>query len=162
MPPINQPTRQPPHHHHGGDIYTQVRRGSFGHSSTSSLSGDEDAITPCPLEVTSSKQHQPQKHVQTQTHQRQPQAGMRRRNSWRESIQGAPHHLDGLETSGCSSAEKDVDAETLWRRMLAIQRVFGCYNSARMRAALEMDEDSGGFIRMYFRAVTCMLIGLVC
>ncbi|KAK0724632.1 hypothetical protein B0H67DRAFT_449079, partial [Lasiosphaeris hirsuta] len=37
-----------------------------------------------------------------------------------------------------------VDAETLWKRMLAIQRMFGCYNSARMRAAL--DTGAEGFI----------------
>lgn len=152
MPPTNQPTRRAPHCRHGDDIYPQVRRRSFGHSSTSSLSDDDDAITPCPLEVTNSKQRQPrpQQDVQTQTHQHRAQAagGVQRRNSWRDSIQGAPHHLDGLETNSCSNKEKDVDAETLWRRMLAVQRVFGCYNSARMRAALEMDGDSSGFIRM--------------
>lgn len=36
----------------------------------------------------------------------------------------------------------DTDPTMLWRTMLAIQRTFGCYNSARMRAAIEMgDED---------------------
>lgn len=149
MPPIDKPTQH--HHHlHGGGIYNQVRRGSSAHSSTSSFSDDDDAITPCPLEATSSKQQPQQQSQPPPTHQRRPQNGVHRTNSWRDSIHGTPHHLEGLETAGPSEGNTvDVDAETLWCRMLAIQRVFGCYNSARMRAALEMDGDnsnSSGFI----------------
>jgi hypothetical protein len=33
-----------------------------------------------------------------------------------------------------------LDAAQLWERMLSVQRVFGCYNSARMRAALEAED----------------------
>lgn len=148
------------HHHHGGDIYSHGRRGSSAHSSTSSLSDDEDAITPCPVERPSSNQHQTSQHTQsTQTQQphqrRRPQEGMHRKESWRDSIAGgAPHHLEGLERGsedGCGIAS-EVDEETLWRRMLAIQRVFGCYNSARMRAALETGGDGNGAIRMCFLA----------
>ncbi|KAK4214960.1 hypothetical protein QBC37DRAFT_140733 [Rhypophila decipiens] len=157
MPNPTPPTHQHRHHHHhGGDIYHQVRRGSSAYSSTSSLSDDQDAITPCPLEVTgSTQQHHPQSAQAPQPQQRRrPQEGMHRKASWRDSIQGgAPHHLEGLERRpeddyGTSEAcyGSQVDEETLWRRMLAIQRVFGCYNSARMRAALEMGGDSSGFI----------------
>lgn len=39
-----------------------------------------------------------------------------------------------------AATESDIDSETLWRRMLEIQRTFGCYNSARMDAALESGE----------------------
>ncbi|KAM7196874.1 hypothetical protein V8F20_006841 [Naviculisporaceae sp. PSN 640] len=141
------------HHHHGGDIYSHGRRGSLAYSSSSSLSDDQDAITPCPVER--SNLNQPQiphtQHTQSQqTHQRRrPQEGTHRKESWRDSIAGgAPHHLEGLERrseDGCGIAS-EVDEETLWRRMLAIQRVFGCYNSARMRAALEMGGESSCFI----------------
>ncbi|KAH8890285.1 hypothetical protein GQ53DRAFT_601388, partial [Thozetella sp. PMI_491] len=37
----------------------------------------------------------------------------------------------------------NTDAATLWRRMLTVQKLFGCYNSARMQAALELGADSG-------------------
>ncbi|RKU44792.1 hypothetical protein DL546_007476 [Coniochaeta pulveracea] len=36
-----------------------------------------------------------------------------------------------------------VDPSLLWQNMLAVQRAFGCYNSARMRAAVEMGGDEG-------------------
>lgn len=45
-----------------------------------------------------------------------------------------------------SEREADMDTQTLWRRMLAVQRVFGCYKSARMNAALDTGEE--GFARM--------------
>lgn len=32
------------------------------------------------------------------------------------------------------------DPERLWRKMLALQQIYGCYNSARMSAALESDD----------------------
>jgi len=57
-----------------------------------------------------------------------------------------PHpHLDG--DSG-ENGVFEVDATTLWRRMLVIQRIFGCYNSARMRAALDLGVDDG-FVRTF-------------
>lgn len=34
------------------------------------------------------------------------------------------------------------DPERLWRKMLALQQIYGCYNSARMSAALESDDAS--------------------
>jgi hypothetical protein len=51
-------------------------------------------------------------------------------------------HFDPLDGEGDS-----VDPSRLWQKMLAIQRVFGCYNSARMRAALEMGVEDG-FMRV--------------
>lgn len=44
---------------------------------------------------------------------------------------------------------EDLDDERLWRRMLAIQRLFHCYKSARMDAALEAggeDEETAGLV----------------
>lgn len=34
----------------------------------------------------------------------------------------------------------DGDPERLWRKMLALQQIYGCYNSARMSAALESND----------------------
>lgn len=45
---------------------------------------------------------------------------------------------------------EDLSDEQLWRRMLAIQQEFHCYNSARMSAALlglEMGVDVGQLAR---------------
>ncbi|RYP11388.1 hypothetical protein DL764_000042 [Monosporascus ibericus] len=36
----------------------------------------------------------------------------------------------------------DGDPERLWKRMLALQQIYGCYNSARMSAALSSGEFS--------------------
>jgi hypothetical protein len=32
------------------------------------------------------------------------------------------------------------DPERLWKRMLALQSIYGCYRSARMSAALELGD----------------------
>ncbi|KAK1760152.1 hypothetical protein QBC47DRAFT_366534 [Echria macrotheca] len=130
-----------------------VRRGTnpFGSAgSTSSLSSDdgfgddEDAITPCPPQhhmhphVQNSHAEQQQQQQQQTTHTRpvlqtKRQGSTDSSSSWRDSQVITESH----------SENENVDTETLWRRMLAIQRLFGCYNSARMRAALEMGEESG-------------------
>jgi hypothetical protein len=39
-----------------------------------------------------------------------------------------------------------VDPEMLWHRMLMLQSIFNCYNSARMWAALEVGAE-GRFLR---------------
>ncbi|KAK2071373.1 hypothetical protein P8C59_005802 [Phyllachora maydis] len=52
---------------------------------------------------------------------------------WRE-LEGHFDPLDGTDGDADDTAR-------LWRRMLAIQRAFGCYRSARMSAALEAGED---------------------
>lgn len=52
-----------------------------------------------------------------------------------------------------------IDAETLWRRMLAVQRRFGCYNSARMRAAVDLEdasEDMAGGVSVIAPSRTCL------
>ncbi|KAK5657366.1 hypothetical protein OQA88_2936 [Cercophora sp. LCS_1] len=92
-------------------------------ASTSSFSDDDDAITPCPPEMQVQEQQQPQQRPRPQPE---------RVTSWRSSM---VMHPDSPATS-----DSDIDSETLWRRMLEIQRTFGCYNSARMDAALENGE----------------------
>ena len=55
------------------------------------------------------------------------------------------------------------NTERLWRQMLAVQDRFGCYNSARMAAALEMGRKERGrmirefFLVFFFFPSTCLL-----
>lgn len=105
--------------------------GSRRGSAASFNSDDEDAITPCPVETS---KPQEQDHHTTQS----PRPRTRRSKSWRDTM----WHFDPLDGEG-----DGVDPSRLWQKMLAIQRVFGCYNSARMRAALEMGTEDG-FMRM--------------
>jgi len=58
---------------------------------------------------------------------------------------------DDVPHTGAQNSDFEVDSVTLWRRMLVIQRMFGCYNSARMQAAIDLGvEDS--FIRKFLHA----------
>jgi hypothetical protein len=169
MSPLPMPvsTRNKPPHH-------RQRRGSASHSSTSSLSGDEDAITPCPLDSVSSQQPQHQKYQQNQQQQQQSemmqeQATQRTQSrrpstsSWRNSQ--VLSSLDPLDANGDANdggaCSPNIDPETLWLRMLTIQRMFGCYNSARMRAALDTGAESG-FVRTFFRTNFFFLFFLFC
>ncbi|KAK0625015.1 hypothetical protein B0T17DRAFT_531686 [Bombardia bombarda] len=149
-------THQPHRHQRPNNIYSR-RGSSAAQSSTSSLSGDDLAITPCPSEQSISKQHASQKQQQPRTTAQLQQdqqghsvQGLRRSNSWRresEDRNGDHASHDGADHSN----DNGVDPETLWRRMLAIQRIFGCYNSARMRAAIDMGVE-GGFVP----SMTCL------
>jgi hypothetical protein len=107
---------------HHRPTHRQQRR----NSTSSSSSDDDDMITPCPLEKQEpTVQHEEVAHRQQQQPQQrpQPQKQSERPKSW-------------LETEAATE-----DPVTLWKSMLAIQRAFGCYNSARMRAAVEMDGE---------------------
>jgi hypothetical protein len=145
-------------HNYGGSrrpIYerrSSTSRGSTSASSTSSFSDDEDAITPCPPQ-SFSEEHQFEQQDRTPRQQpRSPKShrpNAEKRQSWRssqvmsahDSTEPHPESLDG-------GVEPEVDSVTLWRRMLVIQRMFGCYNSARMRAALDTGAEDG-FVRMF-------------
>lgn len=109
---------------------------------------DEDAITPCPPEMPVPGAPEPCYQHNDRPPRRTPSAssaasstsspGCPRRRSpggrvWRE-LEGHFDPLDGTDGDADDTAR-------LWRRMLAIQRAFGCYRSARMSAALEAGED---------------------
>ena len=121
-------------------------------STTSSLSDDEDAITPCPPQTNSVQRFEDKRHDCRETAHKQRHVpaqnssapSPRRRDSWRSS---QVMHLDGHAEREADTSMHEVDAQTLWRRMLAVQRAFGCYNSARMDAALDTGEE--GLARMY-------------
>lgn len=141
-------------------------RGNTSASSTSSTSSssdlDLDAITPCPphshpnalLDAeTDEAQTQPQSQRRPSNHHHRKQ----RPTSWRSTLSLAPSassssssEQDTATTSPSAGEPEATDPETLWRRMLALQRTLGCYNSARMRAALEQENpEEGGGVRMF-------------
>jgi hypothetical protein len=108
------------------------------------MSDDDDTITPCPREEPyTSSQEQSQRTQPEPRGSPQPKgarAHTQRPKSWRHES----WHFEPLDSEG-----DDDDPARLWWTMLSIQRVFGCYNSARMRAAIEMGED-GVPIRKYY------------
>ncbi|KAI1419601.1 hypothetical protein F5Y12DRAFT_720530 [Xylaria sp. FL1777] len=86
---------------------------------------DIDAITPCPIGATKSTEMMSPIDDLGTTRSASP-------SSLRSSLDTSRRRasVKALEegTNG--------DPERLWMRMLALQKKFGCYNSARMRAAL--------------------------
>jgi len=121
----------------------QRRRHRRSFNSIISVSDDErdsDAITPAPKVVhIDSKEQHPVKGGQEErleSSTTSPSPASSRRSSFHSD-----HRHRQLGGEG-------VDSEQLWRRMLAVQRIFGCYNSARMSAALSAgDEEQVGRLR---------------
>ena len=143
--PHHRPSRPQQHYY---SAPSTPRRGS-----TSSFSSEDD-ITPCPLEKKQTRQTQPTRqpilasssssqHTSSPSRSRAPHPHHRpqRPKSWRDS----QHYLSPLE-----STDDETDTTALWQSMLAIQREFGCYNSARMRAAVESGGE--GPVRKCFTA----------
>ncbi|GAP92269.2 hypothetical protein SAMD00023353_7600130 [Rosellinia necatrix] len=85
---------------------------------------DIDAITPCPVGATSSPD---------------PMAAMDLRTTRSASPSSFHSSIDiSRRRASVKALEEGTngDPERLWMRMLALQQKFGCYNSARMSAAL--------------------------
>jgi hypothetical protein len=72
-----------------------------------------------------------------------------RRTSSAGSDDIAPAAAAAVDGLPAPFADGSVDTALLWRRMLAVQRRFRCYNSARMTAALESEEVEAQ-VRMFF------------
>ncbi|KAK4195556.1 hypothetical protein QBC40DRAFT_288958 [Triangularia verruculosa] len=155
------------HHHHLSSPERDMEMSDFQHhtrhsgkscsASSSSSSGYDyddsiDAITPCPLlETIASNQtqnsHPRDLHLQTQSKkfgagglsrnssQKRPAS---RCESWRST---QPRPFQGYVGDN-NEDDEELDTEILWKQMLAVQDRFGCYNSARMRAALEGGDNS--------------------
>ncbi|KAK1782281.1 hypothetical protein QBC45DRAFT_403413 [Copromyces sp. CBS 386.78] len=102
-----------------------ARRLSFYSRASSPSYAEDDAITPCPVEsVPDQQQHPPLSRSSSSSSLRST------RSSLRSTIQDTMRDYN------------DIDTQLLWRRMLAIQRTFGCYNSTRMQLAIEMGEQN--------------------
>jgi hypothetical protein len=53
-----------------------------------------------------------------------------------ESLESQAVHNKRRDSVRALEQGTDGDPERLWKRMLALQKIYGCYNSARMSAAL--------------------------
>lgn len=141
----------------------QMSRSSRRHRrsvmSTASFSDDDDAITPC------SSPPPADTHTAPSARPSSPDAARAHFSAPTNLPEGAHHAVPHLRRGSANSDQleacrdgvwhfdpaegKAMDDERLWRRMLAIQRTFHCYNSARMSAALtelEMGQDVGQFV----------------
>ncbi|KAI1371761.1 hypothetical protein F4677DRAFT_285621 [Hypoxylon crocopeplum] len=109
-------------------------------SSSSTVTDDIDAITPCPLARSMSEEMAVAElidPVDKFTESRSPSPCSEcssvpmdaSRNRRRESLKALEEGTGG-------------DPERLWKRMLSLQRIYGCYNSARMSAALSSGDVS--------------------
>ncbi|KAI0515164.1 hypothetical protein F5B22DRAFT_205006 [Xylaria bambusicola] len=110
---------------------------------------DIDAITPCPSGLSAAP---------TETMGSSPLVDLRPSPTMRSA---SPESLrSSLDLDTISRREASVkaleegtngDPDMLWKRMLALQKKFGCYNSARMSAAL-----SSGNVSVLRPSKTCL------
>ncbi|EJT68473.1 hypothetical protein GGTG_13949 [Gaeumannomyces tritici R3-111a-1] len=112
-------------------------------ASSASLSDDEDAITPAGPIVAAAAAVEETRNSSSKAIRRK-----RRAVSPADSNPDVPSfslddgagfcYLNGPDAASASDPlAAGMDSLSLWRRMLAVQRVFGCYNSARISAALD-------------------------
>lgn len=113
-------------------------------SSKKMLSNESDEITPCT--VSSEKdagQHPSHEQIEDMRQSRSPSP-----SSCSES--GSAAHSGSFEKrrNSIKTIEEGTegDPERLWKRMLVLQQIYGCYRSARMSAALELG-DSNSLLR---------------
>lgn len=128
-----------------------------------SVEDDIDAITPCPLSqeeptTTTSPPSSPQSSCCRSLEDDLPPC--QPRSSTSSSSGCAVSTRSASPSSDCGRGEArrrdsvraleegtDGDPARLWKRMLALQQIYGCYNSARMSAALSSG-DIGLLLRM--------------
>lgn len=117
---------------------------------------DIDAITPCPAATAAAKTESAQ-FTDAADYPR------RSRSSSPSSIDEpmSPTGLFERRRSSIKTLEEgtDGDPERLWKRMLALQQVYGCYKSARMSAALELG-DTNWLMRKLERTCTARRRGI--
>ncbi|KAI5920876.1 hypothetical protein F4810DRAFT_394015 [Camillea tinctor] len=113
-------------------------------SSLSSISDDDiDAITPCPLP----KNNTTRTMISPTEHSHPIDEDFRTRRSTSPSSvcsSLAACEFRGRRRESIKALEEGTggDPERLWKRMLALQQIYGCYNSARMSAALSSGNAS--------------------
>ncbi|KAI1654135.1 hypothetical protein F4813DRAFT_215134 [Daldinia decipiens] len=101
---------------------------------------DIDAITPCPLTRSSPKAINESEIIDSI-------------NKFQESRSPSPCSECSSDSTDASRSRRreslkaleegtEGDPERLWERMLALQQIYGCYNSARMSAALSSGDVS--------------------
>ncbi|KAI0171733.1 hypothetical protein GGR52DRAFT_436795 [Hypoxylon sp. FL1284] len=109
-------------------------------SSLSTAADDIDAITPCPPVCSASEELEISELVEPiETFQESRSASPCSECS---SVSGDDSRSRKRESLKALEEGTNGDPERLWKRMLALQRAFGCYNSARMSAALSSGDFS--------------------
>ncbi|KAI0131514.1 hypothetical protein F4814DRAFT_445651 [Daldinia grandis] len=109
-------------------------------SGQSAIVDDIDAITPCPLTRSSPKAIKEPEIIDSI-------------NKFQESRSPSPCSECSSDSTDASRSRRreslkaleegtEGDPERLWERMLALQQNYGCYNSARMSAALSSGDVS--------------------
>ncbi|KAF3070764.1 hypothetical protein GL218_00925 [Daldinia childiae] len=109
-------------------------------SGQSAIIDDIDAITPCPLTRSGPKAINESGIINSI-------------NKFQESRSPSPCSECSSDSTHASRSRRreslkaleegtEGDPERLWERMLALQQIYGCYNSARMSAALSSGDVS--------------------
>ncbi|ORY58474.1 uncharacterized protein BCR38DRAFT_489391 [Pseudomassariella vexata] len=115
-------------------------------SRSSSYSDDIDAITPCPPRACAPTSEPEPESTTTSNFPSVLECGTRQSrspspsssvSSTTESQMSEEFNERRRDSLRLLEDGTDGDTERLWRRMLALQQIFGCYKSARMSAALE-------------------------
>ncbi|KAI1084303.1 hypothetical protein F5B20DRAFT_290546 [Whalleya microplaca] len=109
-------------------------------SSPSTIIDDVDAITPCPLVRGAPKQTTVSQIIS-------PIDEFHRPRSTSPCSECSSVHMEASRSRRRESIKTleegtNGDPERLWKRMLALQQIYGCYNSARMSAALSSGDIS--------------------
>jgi len=100
-------------------------------ASTPTFSDDEDAITPI---IEAAPTPQPVSPAPT------PAPALEHNSRSRTSSVGSARTDASSHQSLAFEVSEHVDAARLWQRMLALQRKYRCYTSARITAAVENDD----------------------
>ncbi|KAH9886362.1 hypothetical protein F4778DRAFT_478264 [Xylariomycetidae sp. FL2044] len=111
-------------------------------SSTRGVMDDDiDAITPCPLPQKTEDAAATPEPIEPSPDYRSTRSTSP--SSLCSSLDNNSH-LAGRRRESIRALEEgtDGDPERLWKRMLALQQIYGCYNSARMSAALSSGDTS--------------------
>ncbi|KAK6070062.1 hypothetical protein SCUP234_10305 [Seiridium cupressi] len=119
-----------------------VRTGRHA-SSRKAFADDTDAITPCPPPSTSKSEMESSQveHVtmEDMCPSRSPSPSSCSESEGASQIGAFQRRRNSVKTI---EEGTEGDPERLWKRMLALQQIYGCYRSARMSAALELGDAS--------------------
>ncbi|KAK3388748.1 hypothetical protein B0T20DRAFT_484316 [Sordaria brevicollis] len=106
-------------------------------SRTLHINQNEDAITPCPVEPSAAPSTSHDNYQQPSLSRSPSSSSLLSTSSTSSSLRSSSDHNYKMTRDF-----HEIDTQLLWRRMLAIQRTFGCYNSTRMNIAIEMGVEN--------------------
>lgn len=109
-----------------------------------SVEDDIDAITPCPISQQDTPSEVEPLGLNSSAIQDLRSSRSTSPSSECESVGSSRSSVFNKRRDSVKVLEEGTngDPERLWKRMLALQQIYGCYNSARMAAALESGDVS--------------------